>query len=211
MRVSALEGRNIDAVKESIIRLVPEDALQEPPLVADLIRPGSTVVLVVPIDLGAPKGRLILPQVQVIREALDADAICTVVKERELSAALENLRTPPALVICDSQVVMKAAADTPPEVPLTTFSILMARFKADLDQADRRGGRDPPAQAGRPGADRRGLHPRPHLRRHRTGQDPALAATVRRRRAADRLQHRQVLSRGDRATTISSSSAVPAW
>lgn len=132
VRVSALEHQNLDAVKESIIRLVPEDDLLEPPLVADLIQPGSTVVLVVPIDLGAPKGRLILPQVQVIREALDADALCTVVKERELSAVFEDRRTPPALVICDSQVVMKAAADTPPEVPLTTFSILMARFKADL-------------------------------------------------------------------------------
>ncbi len=132
VRVSALKHQNIDAVKESIIRLAPEDALHEPPLVADLIRPGSTVVLVVPIDLGAPKGRLILPQVQVIREALDADAICSVVKERELAAVFETLRTPPALVICDSQVVMKAAADTPPAVPLTTFSILMARFKADL-------------------------------------------------------------------------------
>ncbi|EGV33410.1 small GTP-binding protein [Thiorhodococcus drewsii AZ1] len=132
VRISALEHQNIDAVKESIIRLVPEDYLQEPPLVADLIQPGGSVVLVVPIDLGAPKGRLILPQVQVIREVLDADAVCTVVKERELSAVFEDLRTPPSLVICDSQVVMKAAADTPPEVPLTTFSILMARFKADL-------------------------------------------------------------------------------
>jgi [FeFe] hydrogenase H-cluster maturation GTPase HydF len=132
VRISALRQQNLDAVKESIIRLVPEDYLAEPPLVADLIRPGSTVVMVVPIDLGAPKGRLILPQVQVIREALDADAICTVVKERELMAALANMRTPPALVVCDSQVVMKTAADTPPEVPLTTFSILMARFKADL-------------------------------------------------------------------------------
>jgi len=132
VRISALEHQNIDAVKESIIRLVPEDYLQEPPLVADLIQPGGSVVLVVPIDLGAPKGRLILPQVQVIREVLDADAVCTVVKERELSAVFEDLRTSPSLVICDSQVVMKAAADTPPEVPLTTFSILMARFKADL-------------------------------------------------------------------------------
>ncbi|MFD2113873.1 [FeFe] hydrogenase H-cluster maturation GTPase HydF [Thiorhodococcus fuscus] len=132
VRISALEHQNIDAVKESIIRLVPEDYLQEPPLVADLIQPGGSVVLVVPIDLGAPKGRLILPQVQVIREVLDADAVCTVVKERELSAVFEDLRSPPSLVICDSQVVMKAAADTPSEVPLTTFSILMARFKADL-------------------------------------------------------------------------------
>jgi [FeFe] hydrogenase H-cluster maturation GTPase HydF len=136
VRVSALAHHNIDAVKESIIRLLPEDYLQEPPLIADLIQPDSTLVLVVPIDLGAPKGRLILPQVQTIREALDADAICTVVKERELSALFADRRRdrtwPPALVVCDSQVVMKAAADIPPEVPLTTFSILMARYKADL-------------------------------------------------------------------------------
>jgi [FeFe] hydrogenase H-cluster maturation GTPase HydF len=132
VQISALHQQGIDAVKESIIRLVPEDSLEEPPLVADLIQPGSTVLMVVPIDLGAPKGRLILPQVQVIREALDADAICTVVKERELSAAIENLQTKPSLVICDSQVVMKTAADTPLDVPMTTFSILMARFKADL-------------------------------------------------------------------------------
>ena len=88
----------------------------------------------VPIDLGAPKGRLILPQVQVIREMLDSDALCLVVKERELTHALASLTRPPRLVICDSQVVLKAAADTPPQVPLTTFSILMARFKADLDR-----------------------------------------------------------------------------
>ncbi len=132
VRVCALHGQGIEAVKESIIRLVPEEHLQGPPLVADLIRPGSTLVLVVPIDLGAPTGRLIPPQVQAIREALDADAVCVVVKERELAAALGNLRTRPALVVCDSQVVLKTVADTPPDIPLTTFSILMARFKADL-------------------------------------------------------------------------------
>lgn len=132
VQVSAVRGDNLDAVRESLIRLVPEDRLVEPPLVSDLIEPGSTVVLVVPIDLGAPKGRLILPQVQVIREALDADAVCTIVKERELAAVLASTATQPALVICDSQVVLKTAADTPPEIPLTTFSILMARFKADL-------------------------------------------------------------------------------
>jgi [FeFe] hydrogenase H-cluster maturation GTPase HydF len=136
VRVSALAHHNLDAVKESIIRLLPEDYLQEPPLIADLIPPASTLVLVVPIDLGAPKGRLIQPQVQTIREALDADAICTVVKERELAALFAEPRRdrtwPPALVVCDSQVVLKAVADTPPEVPLTTFSILMARYKADL-------------------------------------------------------------------------------
>jgi len=93
---------------------------------------GALAVLVVPIDLGAPKGRLILPQVQVIREILDSDALCMVVKERELREALARLECPPALVVCDSQVVLKAVADTPPAVRLTTFSILMARYKGDL-------------------------------------------------------------------------------
>jgi len=86
----------------------------------------------VPIDLAAPKGRLILPQVQVIREILDCDAVAVTAKERELEAALRNLRTPPALVITDSQAVLKVAGDTPESVPLTTFSILFARYKGDL-------------------------------------------------------------------------------
>jgi [FeFe] hydrogenase H-cluster maturation GTPase HydF len=94
-------------------------------------------VLVVPIDLGAPKGRLILPQVQAIRDILDSDASCMVVKERELGAALGRLTERPGLVVCDSQIVLKAAADTPPDVPLTTFSILMARLKGDLAELAR--------------------------------------------------------------------------
>ncbi|MGO9417770.1 [FeFe] hydrogenase H-cluster maturation GTPase HydF [Roseiarcus sp.] len=130
--ISVKTGRNLDAVRESLIRIAPEDRFFEPPLVADLVPAGGLVVLVVPIDLGAPKGRLIPPQVQAIREILDADADCIVVKERELIRALENSRRPPSLVICDSQIVLKAAADTPPEIPLTTFSIVMARLKADL-------------------------------------------------------------------------------
>ncbi|CAH2604725.1 [FeFe] hydrogenase H-cluster maturation GTPase HydF [Rhodovastum atsumiense] len=130
--VSAATGSNIGLLREAITRLVPDERLEEPRLVGDLVPAGDLAVLVVPIDLGAPKGRLILPQVQVIREILDSDAMCMVVKERELRDALARLDRPPRLVICDSQVVLKAAADTPPEVPLTTFSILMARFKGDL-------------------------------------------------------------------------------
>lgn len=129
---SALTGENIDGVKRAIAALAPPDGADEPLLVGDLLPAGALAVLVVPIDLGAPKGRLILPQVQVIREILDSDAMSLVVKERELREALGRLSAPPRLVICDSQVVLKAAADTPDEVPLTTFSILMARFKADL-------------------------------------------------------------------------------
>jgi [FeFe] hydrogenase H-cluster maturation GTPase HydF len=137
VRVSAAEGTNIGLLREAITRLVPDDRLEEPSLVGDLIPAGELAVLVVPIDLGAPKGRLILPQVQVIREILDSDAMCMVVKERELRDALGRLDRTPRLVICDSQVVLKAVADTPADVKLTTFSILMARFKADLVKLSR--------------------------------------------------------------------------
>ena len=130
--VSAASGQNIGRLREEMTRLVPDERLDEPHLVGDLVPAGDLAVLVVPIDLGAPKGRLILPQVQVIREILDNDAMCLVVKERELRDALGRLDRQPRLVICDSQVVLKAAADTPAAVRLTTFSILMARFKGDL-------------------------------------------------------------------------------
>jgi len=98
------------------------------------VPPGELVVLVVPIDKEAPKGRLILPQVQTIRDLLDNDAYCLVVKERELRDALARLKKPPALVVTDSQAFLKVAADTPPEIPMTSFSILFARFKGDLTE-----------------------------------------------------------------------------
>ena len=103
-------------------------------IVADLVPPGEMAVLVVPIDLEAPKGRLIVPQVQAIRDLLDGDAYCLVVKERELRDALGRLNRPPALVVTDSQAFLKVAADTPPEVQMTSFSILFARQKGDLRQ-----------------------------------------------------------------------------
>jgi [FeFe] hydrogenase H-cluster maturation GTPase HydF len=121
----------LDAFKGALSAAVPDKA--GPPLLGDLVPAGGLVAMVVPIDLQAPKGRLILPQVQAIRDCLDNDATVLVVKERELSAALGNLKTPPNLVVCDSQVVLKAAADTPPSVRLTTFSILFSRFKGDLE------------------------------------------------------------------------------
>ena len=118
--VSAETGANVGRLKETIAKLAPDDWFEEPRLVGDLLPAGELALLVVPIDLGAPKGRLIMPQIQVIREALDSDAMCMVVKERELPAALERLANPPKLVICDSQVVLKASADTPPErMPLS--------------------------------------------------------------------------------------------
>ena len=94
-------------------------------------------MLVVPIDLQAPRGRLILPQVQTIRECLDNDAAVVVVKEREYAAFLQRLAVPPDIVVCDSQVVLKMVGDTPPGVRCTTFSILFSRNKGDLVEAAR--------------------------------------------------------------------------
>lgn len=130
--VSAASGEGVGELKAALLEIAPEALIEEPRLLGDLVPSGGLAVLVVPIDLGAPKGRLILPQVQAIRDVLDADASCLVVKERELADALENLPRKPDIVVCDSQVVLKAAADTPRDIPLTTFSILMARFKGDL-------------------------------------------------------------------------------
>jgi [FeFe] hydrogenase H-cluster maturation GTPase HydF len=122
----------INEFKRLIIDISPEDLLRPPALMGDLIPPGGTAVLVVPIDLQAPKGRLILPQVQAIRDCLDSDGMVLVVKERELSHALLRLSSVPDIVVCDSQVVMKTVADTPENVKCTTFSILMARYKGSL-------------------------------------------------------------------------------
>jgi [FeFe] hydrogenase H-cluster maturation GTPase HydF len=119
-------------LREAIIQAAPPEFLDPPAIVGDLVRAGELVVLVVPIDMEAPKGRLILPQVQTIRDLLDNDAYCMVVKERELRDALDQLKRPPALVVTDSQAFLKVAADTPREVPLTSFSILFARHKGDL-------------------------------------------------------------------------------
>ena len=129
---SATRAAAIDQIKERLFHLAPENPLEEPRLIGDLLSPGDRVILVVPIDLGAPKGRLILPQVQTIRDVLDSDASCTVVKERELADLLARMEMPPRMVVCDSQVVLKVSADTPPAIPLTTFSILMSRFKGDM-------------------------------------------------------------------------------
>lgn len=133
VRMTASQGIGVGELKEAIIKSAPEEYLGLRTIVGDLMPPGSLAVLVVPIDLEAPKGRLILPQVQTIRDVLDNDSYCLVVKERELRGALDRLKRPPALVVTDSQAFLKVAADTPPDVPLTSFSILMARLKGDLD------------------------------------------------------------------------------
>jgi [FeFe] hydrogenase H-cluster maturation GTPase HydF len=128
----AADGQGAAAVKEAVMGLAPAESLREPVLCGDLFTEGDTVVCVAPIDLAAPKGRLILPQVQVLREILDGDGIAVMVKDRELEAALANLRRPPALVVTDSQVILKVSGDVPDDVPLTTFSTLFARYKGDL-------------------------------------------------------------------------------
>lgn len=121
-------------VKEAITKLLPNDWLNPPPIIADLIEAGDTVILVIPIDKEAPKGRLILPQVQTLREILDRKAQALVVSEKELPRAIANLKKAPALVVTDSQAFGEVFASTPSDIPLTSFSILFARFKGDLSE-----------------------------------------------------------------------------
>ena len=136
IQISAIDKENrddyINALKTLVLEVCPNDFIQPPPLIGDLLPPGGLAVLVVPIDLQAPKGRLILPQVQTIRDALDNDAAALVIKERELAHILTILNRPPDIVVCDSQVVLKMCADVPKEIPATTFSILFSRYKGDL-------------------------------------------------------------------------------
>lgn len=134
--VSALKKQGIVELKERLGSLVPQKE-GKLALVGDLIHPSDFVILVVPIDKAAPKGRLILPQQQTIRDILEADAAAIVVKEYELRYTLLQLGKKPALVITDSQVFSKVSADTPTDIPLTSFSILMARHKGWLDTAVR--------------------------------------------------------------------------
>lgn len=129
--VSAKTGAGIEELKLAIIKALPEDG-DKRRLAADLVAAGDVVVLVVPIDSAAPKGRLILPQQQVIRDLLEAGVMPLVTRDTELCAAFSSLAKPPALVITDSQVFGSVAAILPPEIPLTSFSILFARYKGDL-------------------------------------------------------------------------------
>ena len=134
--VSAREKSGIYDLKEKIARLAVTEA-PERRIVADLIQPGDFVVLVVPIDSAAPKGRLILPQQQTIRDILEADAVSIVVKDSELKQTLEELGKKPEIVITDSQAFRKVSADTPPHILLTSFSILFARYKGNLESTVR--------------------------------------------------------------------------
>ncbi len=134
VKVSAKTGEGINELKERIARLVETDDMRLR-LVGDLLKPSDIAVLVVPIDSSAPKGRLILPQQQAIRDILEANAITAVVRETELKEALSSFNRKPALVITDSQAFKRVAEDTPSDIPLTSFSILMARFKGFLETA----------------------------------------------------------------------------
>lgn len=129
---AAGDGRGVLDFRQALLDGAPADFVDNPTILGDLVGPGEMAVLVVPIDKEAPRGRLILPQVQAIRDLMDSDALALVVKERELKNALERLTRPPKLVVTDSQAFLKVAADTPSEVSMTSFSILFARFKGDL-------------------------------------------------------------------------------
>lgn len=130
--VSTIADSGIDELREEIVNRMPADT-EESFIVGDLVNPGDTIVLVTPIDLAAPKGRLILPQVQTIRDILDHDGITMVCKERELKLTLDKLKEAPKLVVTDSQAFMKVDADVPDDILLTGFSILFARYKGDLE------------------------------------------------------------------------------
>ncbi len=133
LRVSAKTGFHIRELKERVAALLPGETVEKP-LIGDLLSRGDTVVLVVPIDAGAPKGRLILPQQQVIRGVLEAGASALVCRDSELEETLQKLVSPPRLVVTDSQVFDRVGRIVPESVPLTSFSILMARYKGDLAQ-----------------------------------------------------------------------------
>ncbi len=134
--VSAQTGAGVHELKERIAHLATPEAAERR-VVADLVQPGDTVVLVCPIDSAAPKGRLIMPQQLTIRDLLDAGCIPVVCRESELERALAALSEPPALVVTDSQAFGAVSAIVPEEIPLTSFSILMVRYKADLVEAVR--------------------------------------------------------------------------
>ncbi len=131
--VSAIRQQGFEQLKQQIGQTIQFEE-EKFRIVGDLINPGDIVVLVTPIDKAAPKGRLILPQQQTIRDILESDAIAIVTKEYELRETLQSLHKKPALVITDSQVFLKVSADTPKDIPLTSFSILFARNKGDLNE-----------------------------------------------------------------------------
>ena len=132
VQTSAANREGIAELRDAIIATVLEQTEPDRPLMGELAKAGDTVILVTPIDTGAPKGRLILPQVQAIRELLDAGAKCMVIKEDRITETLNELKEPPQLVVTDSQVVLRVVKEVPEPIPITTFSIQMAYSKSDL-------------------------------------------------------------------------------
>jgi [FeFe] hydrogenase H-cluster maturation GTPase HydF len=130
---SSIDKRNYEALISLIRDTIPEHSYKNPTLLGDLISYGDIVILITPIDIEAPAGRLILPQMQAIRDILDNEAVAIVLKEREVDAFLKKTNIKPALAITDSQVFVKADASIPKDIPLTSFSIMLARFKGDFD------------------------------------------------------------------------------
>jgi [FeFe] hydrogenase H-cluster maturation GTPase HydF len=122
----------LNRLKSELIKICPEDFINNRPLLGDLLPEHGTAVMLIPIDYEAPKGRLIMPQVQAIRDCLDHNQSVVIVKDNDFSKCLKNLQTPPDLVVCDSQMVDKMVAETPKNIKCTTFSVLMARYKGDL-------------------------------------------------------------------------------
>ncbi len=134
VQTSVIQKTGFLELRQLLLDSAPTDYINRPSILADLVGPGEAAILVVPIDKEAPKGRLILPQVQSIRDLLDNGSFCTVVKDSELREALSRFNKPPKLVVTDSQAFLKVAADTPPEILLTSFSILFARYQGDLTE-----------------------------------------------------------------------------
>jgi len=131
---AAIKQEGLEAVRDALIRTAPEDFINSPPLIGDLIEPGDFVVLVIPIDKEAPKGRLIQPQVFTLREVLDRGALGIVARDTELELVFQRIQSKPALVVTDSQAFQHVAKVTPRDVKMTSFSILMARQKGDLNE-----------------------------------------------------------------------------
>lgn len=132
VETTACTGAGVEHLRKVMTEVIGAQTKPDRPLMGDLVHPGDTILLVTPIDTGAPKGRMILPQVQAIREILDADAKCLVVRENRVAEAIANEKTPPAFVVTDSQAVRKVVEATPASIPVTTFSIQMAYSKSDL-------------------------------------------------------------------------------
>ena len=190
--VSAVTGEGILELKERLGALAPKDGGRK--LLSDLVSPDGLVVLVTPIDESAPKGRMILPQVQAIRDVLDGDACCVVVKETQLAGLLSSLGRKPDMVVTDSQAFAVVSKIVPEDIPLTSFSILMARYKGFWRRRSGRGG----AQAAsdrRQSSHLRGLHAPPAVRGYWSREASPMAEGLQRGGHFDRAQLRHGISR----------------